>query len=173
MARKPGSVNPDSTAGNARLSVGRGSNAGRSQPSGANKVVKIPKNFGAPFDPKAKAQALRNTILRQSGVTLNAKTMNVVSPKRGYSVGVAPKTAVRIGTGRATPGRVTSGFSKIVNKYTPKNVGAWYDKGQIHLDPVKIVKSYGKAQRLGRQFNQQEIYSFTSGKSLKVLRRGK
>jgi hypothetical protein len=173
MARKPGSINPDSTAGNARLGVGRGSNAGRSQPSSANKVAKIPKNFGAPFDPRAKAQALRGTILRQGGVTINAKTRNVVSPKRGYSVGIAPKTAVRIGTSRATPGRVVGGLDKVANKYNPKNMGAWYDKGQIHIDPVKIVKSYGKAQRLGRQFNQQSIYSFTTGKSLAVLKRGR
>ena len=33
MARKPGPMNPDSVAGNARLGVGRGSNAGRSQKS--------------------------------------------------------------------------------------------------------------------------------------------
>ena len=173
MARKPGGLNPDSTAGNARLNIGRGSNAGRSQPSTANKVVKIPKNFGAPFDPRSKAQALRGTILRQGGVTLNAKTRNVVSPKRGYAVGVAPKTAVRIGTGRATPGRVVSGFDRVAKKYNPKNFGAWYDKGQIHIDPVKIVKTYGKAQRLGRQFNQQTIHSFTSGKTLNVLKRGR
>jgi hypothetical protein len=65
------------------------------------------------------------------------------------------------------------GLDKVANKYNPKNMGAWYDKGQIHIDPVKIVKSYGKAQRLGRQFNQQSIYSFTTGKSLAVLKRGR
>ena len=36
MARKPGPVNPDGASGNARLGVGRGSNAGRSQKSGVN-----------------------------------------------------------------------------------------------------------------------------------------
>ena len=173
MPRKPGNLNPDSTAGNARLGVGRGSNAGRSQPSGAAKAVRTPKSFGAPFDPRAKAQALRGTILRNGGVTVNTKTMNAVSPKRGYSVGVAPKTAIRIGLNRATPGRVTKAFSSVGQRYNPKNMGAWFDKGQIHIDPVKIVKSYGKAQRLGRQFNQESIYSFTTGKSLAVLKRGR
>ena len=62
---------------------------------------------------------------------------------------------------------------KVAKKYNPKNFGAWYDKGQIHIDPVKIVKSYAKAQRLGRQFNQQTIHSFTSGKTLNVLKRGR
>ena len=32
MAKGSGKINPDSTAGNARLGTGRGSNAGRSQP---------------------------------------------------------------------------------------------------------------------------------------------
>jgi hypothetical protein len=36
MARKPGPMNPDSVAGNARLGTGRGSNAGRSQKSGVD-----------------------------------------------------------------------------------------------------------------------------------------
>ena len=36
MARKPGPVNPDGASGNARLGVGRGSNAGRSQKSSVN-----------------------------------------------------------------------------------------------------------------------------------------
>ena len=48
MARKPGNLNPDSTAGNARLGIGRGSNAGRSQPSGANKAVPAPKPMPRP-----------------------------------------------------------------------------------------------------------------------------
>jgi hypothetical protein len=48
MPRKPGNLNPDSQAGNARLGTGRGSNAGRSQPSGANKAVPAPKKFQPP-----------------------------------------------------------------------------------------------------------------------------
>lgn len=48
MPRKPGNLNPDSTAGNARLGTGRGSNAGRSQPSGAGKAVPAPKKFTPP-----------------------------------------------------------------------------------------------------------------------------
>ena len=49
MAPKPGNLNPDSKAGNARLGVGRGgSNAGRSQPSGANKAVPAPKPMPRP-----------------------------------------------------------------------------------------------------------------------------
>ena len=47
MARKPGPMNPDSTAGNARLGTGRGSNAGRSQPIPKGSVPK-PKKFTAP-----------------------------------------------------------------------------------------------------------------------------
>lgn len=47
MARKPGNLNPDSTAGNARLGTGRGSNAGRSQPIPKGSVPK-PKKFGPP-----------------------------------------------------------------------------------------------------------------------------
>ena len=38
----------DAQAGNARLGTGRGSNAGRSQPSGANKAVPAPKKFTPP-----------------------------------------------------------------------------------------------------------------------------
>jgi len=164
MAKKP--LNPDSVAGNARLGIGRGSNAGRSQKSGAGA-------FAQSNMDKTRAQALRGYILRKGGVTLNTKTMNPVSPKSGYSVGVAPKTARRVGASRATPSRVTSAFSNVAQKYNTKNMGAWFDKGQIHIDPVKIVKSYGKAQRLGRQFNQETVYSFTSKKVLPVLRRGK
>ena len=48
MAPKPGNLNPDSKAGNARLGTGRGSNAGRSQASGANKAVPKPKKFQPP-----------------------------------------------------------------------------------------------------------------------------
>jgi len=48
MAPKPGNLNPDSKAGNARLGTGRGSNAGRSQASGANKAVPKPKKLGPP-----------------------------------------------------------------------------------------------------------------------------
>ena len=49
MPRKPGNLNPDSASGNARLGTGRGSNSGRSQPSGANKAVPAPKRFKAPI----------------------------------------------------------------------------------------------------------------------------
>lgn len=55
MAKKP--LNPDSTAGNARLGIGRGSNAGRSQKSGANKAVPTPKKFSPPVSTAKKAQA--------------------------------------------------------------------------------------------------------------------
>jgi len=48
MPRKPGNLNPDSQAGNARLGTGRGSNAGRSQPSGASRAVPAPKKFQPP-----------------------------------------------------------------------------------------------------------------------------
>jgi hypothetical protein len=48
MPRKPGNLNPDSQAGNARLGTGRGANAGRSQPSGAGKAVPAPKKFTPP-----------------------------------------------------------------------------------------------------------------------------
>ena len=47
MAPKPGNLNPDSKAGNARLGTGRGSNAGRSQPIPKGSVPK-PKKFGPP-----------------------------------------------------------------------------------------------------------------------------
>lgn len=166
MAKKP--LSPDAKGGTAGISMGRvqSNAAAANKRTGAGSVAKSSMD-------KAKAQALRGYILRKGGVTLNTKTMNPVSPKRGYSVGVAPKTATKIGAGRATPGRVTGAFSNVAQKYNPKNLGAWFDKGQIHIDPVKIVKSYGKAQNLGRKFNQESIYSFTSGKTLRVLRRGK
>ena len=47
MPRKPGPLNPDSVAGNARLGTGRGSNAGRSQPIPKGSVP-TPKKFGPP-----------------------------------------------------------------------------------------------------------------------------
>ena len=47
MAPKPGNLNPDSKAGNARLGVGRGSNAGRSQPIPKGSLP-APKKFTAP-----------------------------------------------------------------------------------------------------------------------------
>ena len=47
MAPKPGNLNPDSKAGNARLGTGRGSNAGRSQPITKGSVPK-PKKFQPP-----------------------------------------------------------------------------------------------------------------------------
>ena len=48
MPPKPGNLNPDSQAGNARLGTGRGPNAGRSQPSGASRAVPAPKKFTPP-----------------------------------------------------------------------------------------------------------------------------
>jgi len=47
MAPKPGNLNPDSKAGNARLGTGRGSNAGRSQPIPKGSMPK-PKKFQPP-----------------------------------------------------------------------------------------------------------------------------
>ena len=48
MPPRPGNLNPDSKAGNARLGTGRGSNSGRSQPSGANKAVGATKKLQPP-----------------------------------------------------------------------------------------------------------------------------
>ena len=62
MAPKPGNLNPDSKAGNARLGTGRGSNAGRSQPIPKGSVPK-PKKFGPP----AGGKSINLTELFKSG----------------------------------------------------------------------------------------------------------
>jgi hypothetical protein len=49
MARKP--LNPDNASGNARLGIGRGSNAGRSQKSGVNAKA-IQAKTASSIDPK-------------------------------------------------------------------------------------------------------------------------
>lgn len=126
---------------------------------------------------RATAVGLRDTIIAKGGVTINANSMKVVAPKRGYSVGIANKTAVKIPIKKASAGNIASAFDKIKKQYNPKNMGAWVERGQIHIDPTRIVKSYGKAQKIGREMNQKSIYSFGSNKgkgaTLKVVRRGK
>jgi len=67
MARKPGPMNPDSVAGNARLGVGRGSNAGRSQPIPKGSVP-TPKKFGPP------AGGIKETF-NVEGITRRFKAM--------------------------------------------------------------------------------------------------
>ena len=62
MARSSGNLNPDSKAGNARLGVGRGSNAGRSQPIAKGKLP-TPKKFGPP----AGGKSINLTELFKSG----------------------------------------------------------------------------------------------------------
>lgn len=126
---------------------------------------------------RATAAGLRDTIIAKGGVTINSKSMKVVSPKRGYSVGITKKTAIKIPVKQASAGKISSAFDQIKKQYNPKNMGAWVDRGQIHIDPTRIVKSYGKAQKIGRKMEQKSIYSFGSnrgkGATLKVIRRGR
>lgn len=126
---------------------------------------------------RATAAGLRDTIIAKGGVTINSKSMKVVAPKRGYSVGITNKTAIKIPIKKASAGNIASAFDKIKKQYNPKNMGAWVQRGQIHIDPTRIVKSYGKAQKIGRQMNQHSVYSFGAnrgkGASLKVIRRAK
>jgi hypothetical protein len=126
---------------------------------------------------RATVSALKDTIIAKGGVTINSKAMKVVSPKRGYSVGIARKTAVKIPLKKASIGNISKAFDQVQKKYNPKNMGAWVDRGAIHIDPTRIVKKYGKAQRIGREFEQKSIYSFHGnrgkGASLNVLKRGR
>jgi hypothetical protein len=126
---------------------------------------------------RATAVGLRDTIIAKGGVTINSKAMKVVSPKRGYAVGITNKTAVKVPVKKASAGNILKAFDQVQNKYTPKNMGAWVQRGQIHIDPTRIVKSYGKAQRIGRKMNQDSVYSFGANKgkgaSLKVIKRGR
>ena len=71
MPRKPGNLNPDSAAGNARLGTGRGSNAGRSQPSGASRAVPAPKKFTPPAGIKVKTSFTEYTDASGKTFTLN------------------------------------------------------------------------------------------------------
>ena len=73
MARKPGPMNPDSVAGNARLGVGRGSNAGRSQKSGANKAVPAPKKLQPPVNLGQRAADLMNRGSKAAEARLKAE----------------------------------------------------------------------------------------------------
>jgi len=126
---------------------------------------------------RATAAGLKDTIIAKGGVTINANSMKVVSPKRGYSVGITNKTAIKIPVKKANAGNIADAFDKIKKQYNPKNMGAWVERGQIHIDPTRIVKSYGKAQRIGRKMNQDSVYSFGArrgkGASLNVIRRAK
>ena len=126
---------------------------------------------------RATAAGLKDTIIAKGGVTINSNSMKVVAPKRGYSVGITNKTAIKIPVKKAGAGNIADAFDKIKKQYNPKNMGAWVERGQIHIDPTRIVKSYGKAQRIGRKMNQESVYSFGAnrgkGASLKVIRRAK
>lgn len=126
---------------------------------------------------RATAAGLKDTIIAKGGVTINSKSMKVVAPKRGYSVGITNKTAIKIPIKKASAGNIADAFDTIKKQYNPKNMGAWVQRGQIHIDPTRIVKSYGKAQRIGRKMNQDSVYSFGAnrgkGASLKVIRRAK
>lgn len=126
---------------------------------------------------RSAVSALRSQIIDQGGITIRAKGMKAIAPKKGYSVGVAPKTAVKIPLNEASVGRISKAFSEVEKQYSPKNMGAWVSRGAMHIDPVKIVKKYGKAQRIGREFKQKAIYSFGGnrgkGASLKVIKRGR
>lgn len=126
---------------------------------------------------RSAVSALRNQIIERGGITIQAKGLKAISPKRGYSVGVAPKTAVKIPLEKASVGQISKAFSAVEKQYKPKNMGAWVSRNIMHIDPVKIVKKYGKAQRIGREFKQKEIYSFGAnrgkGASLKVIKRGR
>ena len=61
MAQKP--LNPDGAAGNARLGVGRGSNAGRSQPIPKGSLP-TPKKFGPPVQTGGKFQLYQGRTVR-------------------------------------------------------------------------------------------------------------
>jgi len=64
MPPRPGNLNPDSKAGNARLGRGQGANAGRSQASGANKAVPTPKKLQPPVG-SAKPSSLSKYFSQQ------------------------------------------------------------------------------------------------------------
>lgn len=110
MPPKPGNLNPDSTAGNARLGTGRsGSNSGRSQPSSANRAVPAPKPMPRPVQTggtfqlyqgksvrvgtfnnitqaKARAQGLIDLKSRQSGRVYSGPDFRVVDPVTGKTI---------------------------------------------------------------------------------------
>ena len=92
MAPKPGNLNPDSKAGNARLGTGRGSNAGRSQRSSANKVVPAPKKFQPPVGslkaPGSSVKPYQTRAQRQANPTYIKATSTTAKKQLGkyYSV---------------------------------------------------------------------------------------
>jgi len=100
MPRKPGNLNPDSQAGNARLGTGRGSNAGRSQPIPKGSVP-TPKKFVPPaggsfqlyqgrtvrvgtFDNISSAKARAQGLIDRFGY--NGPDFRVVDPATGKTI---------------------------------------------------------------------------------------
>ena len=82
MPPKPGNLNPDSTAGNARLGRGRGASAGRSQPSTANKAVPAPKKFGPPVG---------GSFQLYQGRTVRVGTFDSISSAKARAMGLMEK----------------------------------------------------------------------------------
>jgi len=70
MARKPGNLNPDSTAGNARLGTGRGSNAGRAQIDPARSKT-LADQFAAQFKQFQATRPIRGHAISDYWKTIN------------------------------------------------------------------------------------------------------
>jgi hypothetical protein len=92
MPPRPGNLNPDSRAGNARLGRGSGSNAGRSQPSGARNAVVAPKKFKPPVGsvkaPDAFIKSYQTRAQRKANPTYMKATSTTAKKQLGkyYSV---------------------------------------------------------------------------------------
>ena len=110
---------------------------------------------------------LRDRILRDGGATIKSRTLNPITPKRGYAVGATTETAIRLPI-TATETTIRQALFLIWYRFGTRHLGAWVDGDTIHLDPTTIVRTKRDALRLGRENRQMAIYNLAKGQTITI-----
>jgi len=110
---------------------------------------------------------LRETILRDGGATITARTLTPITPKRGYAVGATTETAIRLPI-TATDTDLARALFLIWHQFGTRHLGAWVDGDTIHLDPATIVRTKRDAITLGRENRQLAIYGFAKRETITI-----
>jgi hypothetical protein len=110
---------------------------------------------------------LRETILRDGGATITARTLSPITPRRGYAVGATTETAIRLPI-TATETTIRQALFLIWYRFGTRHLGAWVDGDTIHLDPTTIVRTKRDALRLGSENRQMAIYGFAKRETITI-----
>jgi len=86
---------------------------------------------------------------------------------RGFAVGdVAGSFALLPET--VSPEAFGIALDNLRAAFPAHSVGAWLDRGTIHLDPVRVVETETEAREMGAALGQLAVYDLAAGREIRL-----